>query len=144
MDCESYQDFCHHPLKQGFDYFYGLPLSNAKDFGDDDDNLTKSRVPYVDGILVAIVVGGFLFMYFLHRLGLFGKWLVVLTVLFLGIAALCYYWVYNNGSILCGIVMRDYEVVEQPIRIAGFTRRLVHGENSSWSSSEGVAGSGGR
>jgi hypothetical protein len=103
-------------------------MSNAKDYGDaDGDNLTKSRLPYIDGILVGIALGAFLFFYSLHRLGLFGLWFVAVTVI--PVAGLCLFifWLYNyGGHVTAGIVMRDYEVVEQPIRIAGFTKRLVY------------------
>ncbi|KAB1252925.1 Arylsulfatase E [Camelus dromedarius] len=27
LNCESPSDHCHHPLKHGFDHFYGTPLS---------------------------------------------------------------------------------------------------------------------
>ncbi|KAM6291519.1 steryl-sulfatase isoform 2-T7 [Porphyrio hochstetteri] len=31
MNCESSDDFCHHPLSHGFDYFYGLTVTNFRD-----------------------------------------------------------------------------------------------------------------
>nr|XP_013806557.1 PREDICTED: steryl-sulfatase isoform X2 [Apteryx mantelli mantelli] len=31
MNCESSNDFCHHPLSHGFDYFYGLTMTNLRD-----------------------------------------------------------------------------------------------------------------
>ncbi|OXB70408.1 UNVERIFIED_CONTAM: hypothetical protein H355_003292 [Colinus virginianus] len=31
MNCESNNDFCHHPLSHGFDYFYGLTVTNLRD-----------------------------------------------------------------------------------------------------------------
>ncbi|XP_071603606.1 arylsulfatase D-like isoform X1 [Heliangelus exortis] len=27
VNCESFNDHCHHPLNHGFDYFYGMPLT---------------------------------------------------------------------------------------------------------------------
>ncbi|GFY43569.1 steryl-sulfatase [Trichonephila inaurata madagascariensis] len=38
-DCNKKGDGCHHPLNHGFDYFYGLPLSNFKDLGDEGETL---------------------------------------------------------------------------------------------------------
>ena len=29
------KDYLHHPMKQGYDYYYGTPLSNMRDFADD-------------------------------------------------------------------------------------------------------------
>ena len=34
MHGSNTQDFAKSPLNQGFDYFYGIPLTNLKDFGD--------------------------------------------------------------------------------------------------------------
>ncbi|KAL7983761.1 hypothetical protein Chor_000637 [Crotalus horridus] len=31
LNCESHNDHCHHPLNNGFDYFYGDPFSLVND-----------------------------------------------------------------------------------------------------------------
>ena len=45
LSCHEYGDNCHHPLNQGFDYYYGMPLSNMRDFGDDGLHILTGRRP---------------------------------------------------------------------------------------------------
>ena len=39
MHGSNEQDFAKSPLNQGFDYFYGLPLTNLKDFSDGGESV---------------------------------------------------------------------------------------------------------
>ena len=71
-------DFCHHPNMQGFDHFYGLPLTNLKDFGPEGYTVTKSRIPHIDHYLVVAAVMGVVTALFFRKT--FGT---VLTLLFL-------------------------------------------------------------
>ncbi|KAJ8308867.1 hypothetical protein KUTeg_013741 [Tegillarca granosa] len=44
---ETFDDFEHHPKNHGFDYFYGLPLTNLKDFGNDGDKVVFAQQPHI-------------------------------------------------------------------------------------------------
>ncbi len=42
---ETFDDFLNHPRHHGFDYFYGLPLTNMKDFGLDGSKIIFELFP---------------------------------------------------------------------------------------------------
>ena len=100
------QDFCHHPNHQGFDHFYGLPLTNLQDFGDDGRTVTKSRVPLIDYYLaLACVLGVATAILFRKSLGL----VLTLLLLFLSIfVPALVYWTYTNLTLLNGVCTFEY------------------------------------
>jgi steryl-sulfatase len=118
-------DFCHHPLKQGFDYFYGLPLSNAKDYGDDGEGVLRSQFKrakphrYND-------------WFWRNNSLLLSSQIRYLPSTFDHHSAVIAY--FDPLSVSCckqfkdfnAIVMRNFDVVEQPIRFRNFSQRLVN------------------
>lgn len=121
--CSSKRDPCHHPLRHGFDYFYGLPLTNLKDFGHDGDSVVTTYVPSIFPICyTAMVLGASAAVPLLrHRRVRLASLLIVLLVVTPLLAVLFI----KNIATLNGIVMRGLEVIEQPIRLPGMTQRLV-------------------
>merc|ERR1712227_981890 len=63
------KDFLHHPMKQGFDQFYGLPLTNLKDFGNDGESVVLTRLPWFDQLLSSLTIGGLTLLIFTRRNG---------------------------------------------------------------------------
>ncbi len=122
----TYSDFCHHPNKQGFDYFYGLPLTNLKDFGVNGDSVVKTRIPYMDVLMATIALGGAFTAFFCKEMGYIGKCTFWSSFLILLLGPLSVYLIYKNLKILNSILMRNYDVVEQPIRLEdNLSERLV-------------------
>ncbi len=131
LNCDTYGDFCHHPLKQGFDFFYGVPLTNLRNFGDDEHELidqASKRFPWLWPGLYAYVVGVITILFTVWwNNGLSTFKLGLLLLLLLAPAAIFRNILLHFANIKQneGIVMRNYDIVQQPINLTRFTHRLV-------------------
>ena len=125
MSKHRYGDFLHHPLKQGFDYYYGIPNTNYKDFDDLEDRLFDFLLPrmryYSAGILIATII----FLSCCRRVGSIGPKRFLFFTLLACIVFVLPPFMLLNLKFCNSILMRDYEVVEMPIRLHGVTTRLV-------------------
>ncbi|XP_071784301.1 steryl-sulfatase-like [Asterias amurensis] len=120
--CEA-ENECSHPNGQGFDYFFGLPLTNLRDCGS-NSNVFIAWDPHIyrDIVLTFLAVLWAAYTARKHRyIGLCG------FVIFVG-----------TGAILCGsffafiksvrmmncVLMENQRVVEQPLQYANLTERI--------------------
>ncbi|CAH1785895.1 unnamed protein product [Owenia fusiformis] len=121
---KSYGDFNMHPLKQGFDSFYGSPMTNLKDFGNDGDSVIYAMHKRWRTVLLSTLALGLLTAFIVHRklsahVGIFIAIIVSLPCGY-------FYFTSSNMKMLNSVLMRDFDVVEQPIRFQNFTQRLVN------------------
>lgn len=124
LHCNIVGDKCHHPHSHGFDYFYGLPLSNNAEYAGDTrapvDKITRSGFFTYVGSTVAVSLVTCLWLFRKgHRLlgallGLVGVILPVYLVTPLYIT-----------KRLNSILMKDDVVIEQPIHLPSLTRRFA-------------------
>lgn len=121
--CTSKDDPCHHPLHHGFDYFYGLPLTNLKDFGTDGDSVVTTYFPNLFRLCYTAMVLSVTFSYLLFRGGRPIAASFVFAIFFIDPAALVLF--VKNIPTLNGVVMRNFDIVEQPIQLPGMTQRLI-------------------
>ncbi|XP_036397251.1 arylsulfatase D [Megalops cyprinoides] len=127
VSCESRNDHCHHPNQHGFDYFYGLPFTNFNDCkpGEGKDVLVDLQVVLWElSLLVGLAV---LTLACARAAGLLEVSLKVIALL----AALCllglvvWYVPFELLQTWNCIVMRNQEVVEQPVNLDTLTLRLI-------------------
>lgn len=126
INCERQGDFCHHPLNQGFDYFYGLPLTNLKDFSGDGNTVMLMAKPNMNIGLGCTAVVGTLASLMLRRKNVIRKVgfyaLLFLVTVPIGI----FYFVMCDMTFINSIIMQNFEYIEQPIRFDNLSQRLVN------------------
>ena len=84
LNCESKTDFCHHPMRQGFDYWYGLPVTNMRSFDPElGGSVCSSQLPRFFPAMMAIAFGTPILVLFLFKMGYIGCIGVILIMLLL-------------------------------------------------------------
>ena len=114
-------------MNQGFDYFYGLPLTNLRDFakGTEKHYVIRGRNEYIEHILIGIAIGGFILAFYLLKTDYIGMPLFIVLAMIFALPSMIFFFLFRNFHLINGIVMRNYDVVEQPVDLEGFTHRLI-------------------
>lgn len=115
----------YHPRNQGFDYYYGHILTNVKDFSGEGDRVVLSQRPFFFYQCGASVLAAFLTSLFLYKKNYIGKLLFLITFLTLSSPGLYLYFVFNNFILINSLLFRNFEVVEQPIKLETLMKRYV-------------------
>ncbi|KAM9390269.1 steryl-sulfatase-like [Phaethornis superciliosus] len=127
MNCESNNDFCHHPLSHGFDYFYGLPVTNLRDCRPGQGSVFLKGVQ--KSLVIPIQIAGITLVclaivQYIHLLKVpfqaLGYCLVITT---LSLAVLIFFF-YHFRYLNC-FLMRDHQIIQQPLSYDNLTQRLT-------------------
>ncbi|XP_026157037.1 steryl-sulfatase [Mastacembelus armatus] len=123
LNCETSHDHCHHPKVHGFDYFFGIPLTNLRDCQPGHGTVFQIHkyLPYgsIAIVLVTAAILHYIGIITIRRrlvLGLLTL-LVIVTGLIVGFIMVVPY--FN-----C-VLMRDSRVVEQPFTSENLTQRMT-------------------
>ena len=123
----NYSDFVHHPLGHGFDSFYGLPLSNNRHCGIDSSTIFAHVAPQLAKLLSGTIwltsLLAIIIVAFVKKL----SFLRVLCIVFGFICAACLFVLMNQvfyTTFNC-FLMRDFDVVEQPVYLTDLTQRFT-------------------
>ncbi|XP_047433125.1 steryl-sulfatase [Mugil cephalus] len=124
LNCKSSDDHCHHPSAHGFNYFFGIPLTNMRDClpGHGTVFQIHKYLPYgtLSIVLVTAVVLHYIGIITIRRrliLSLLSLLLLV-TCLILGFIKIIPY--------LNCILLRDHSIVEQPFTSENLTQSMTH------------------
>ncbi|XP_042260914.1 steryl-sulfatase [Thunnus maccoyii] len=124
LNCKSSDDHCHHPSVHGFNYFFGIPLTNMRDCQPGHGTVFQIHkyLPYRTMGITLVTAA------LLHYSGLItirrGLILSLMSLLVM-ITALTAGFVKIIPYLNC-VLMRDHRVVEQPFRSENLTQRMTH------------------
>ncbi|KAL8576161.1 hypothetical protein ACOMHN_027819 [Nucella lapillus] len=111
----------HHPLNQGFDYFYGIPLTNLPDFGEPPVYVLSTTFPELTSRLWNMFQLAIIFYVF----DCIPRKLGILPIILIGLVAFTVSDVFHSVKLLNSFMYRNYEMVEQPVHLPSVTRKLV-------------------
>ena len=127
-------DFLHHPLNHGFDYYYGMPLTNTMNFGETGGfgpALNTSRLIFIiHQVSPSALRLIFYTTIFNAILIIFSSLSKIWKVVFIILSIFIIVWVGGNLLFLKffnhinGIVMRNKEVIEQPGLFTRFNKTI--------------------
>ncbi|CAH2220487.1 arylsulfatase D-like [Pelobates cultripes] len=119
INCESRNDFCHHPLNHGFDYYYGLPLTLVNDC--QESKPTEIQMSFKKDLwfyaqLFYVALATIVACRLLNILPV--PWIIIILFAICGNAFFMYWFTahYFYQRWNC-IIMRNYEVIEQPMNL---------------------------
>ncbi|KAJ7423654.1 Steryl-sulfatase [Willisornis vidua] len=127
MNCESSNDFCHHPLSHGFDYFYGLTVTNFRDCKPGQGSVflkgVQKALVFPIQIIGITLVSLATVRYIGHLKVPFqalGYCLLIITILLVVLIFFFYHFRHLN----C-FLMRNHQIIQQPLSYENLTQRLT-------------------
>lgn len=127
INCNHSDDFCHHPLNHGFDYFYGIPVNNVRDCKPGHGSVFASGIKMYIPTTLQIIGIALISLAVLHYVGLLRVSCRALGFFFLMTAVLLgllLFFFYNFRYLNC-FLMRNYSVIQQPWSYENLTHRLT-------------------
>lgn len=119
VNCESFNDHCHHPLNHGFDYFYGMLFTLL-------NNCQENKPPELDVALQAklwlysqIIAFAVLTLAAGRLTGLVSiRWKIIACFTLAGcLFFISWYSSYGFVQRWNCILMRNHDITEQPMRL---------------------------
>ncbi|XP_072283591.1 arylsulfatase L-like [Pyxicephalus adspersus] len=116
VNCESRNDFCHHPLNHGFDYFFGTPFTLINDCEasrPSEMQLSSRKKLKFYAQIFAITVFTLLVIKLLNLISI--PWIMFIFAFVGTIFFLYWYVAFAFLSHWNCILMRNFDIVEQPM-----------------------------
>ncbi|KAM9327669.1 steryl-sulfatase [Pholidichthys leucotaenia] len=124
LNCKSSDDHCHHPSVHGFDYFFGISLTNLRDCqpGHGTVLLILKFTPYST---VAIVILTAVVLHYSGIITIRRGLILSLLYLLLVITGLAAVFIMVFPYINC-ILLRNHSIVEQPFKSENLTQKMTN------------------
>nr|XP_060625888.1 steryl-sulfatase isoform X1 [Anolis sagrei ordinatus]XP_060625889.1 steryl-sulfatase isoform X1 [Anolis sagrei ordinatus]XP_060625890.1 steryl-sulfatase isoform X1 [Anolis sagrei ordinatus]XP_060625891.1 steryl-sulfatase isoform X1 [Anolis sagrei ordinatus] len=127
INCHSKDDYCHHPLNHGFNYFYGIPVNNIRDCKPEHGSVFQRGLKMYLPTTLQITGIALISLEVLHYIGLLRISHRVLGFVFLMAAVLIgilLFFFYNFRYLNC-FLMRNHSIIQQPWSYENLTQRLT-------------------
>ncbi|XP_032476264.1 arylsulfatase E isoform X1 [Phocoena sinus] len=127
LNCESSDDYCHHPLSHGFDHFYGMPFSMMGDCEPGEMSEKRAGLEHKLNVCshVMALAAFTLTAGKLTRL-VAGSWTLVICSA--TVALLCLTTSYFMGALIVHadcFLMRNHAITEQPMSLQRTTALML-------------------
>lgn len=127
VNCNSRDDFCHHPLNHGFDYFYGTPFSLMNDCdvsSPSEFSLTHKMKLWFQAQIFFIAVFTLLAGKMWKLINI--PWIIIVICALTGTLYYMYWYIaYEFQPYLNCILMRNFEIIEQPMDLETKAGQMV-------------------
>ncbi|CAH2220491.1 arylsulfatase D-like isoform X2 [Pelobates cultripes] len=127
LNCETRGDHCHHPLSHGFNYFYGMPFTLFRECQTEFRKTfyahSPSHLSLYSQVLAITAVTLITVKY--TNLGIRPLKLMICCVLFSLLYFLSWYIPLGFTHYWNCIVMRNHEIVQQPMNIQRTTHEIL-------------------
>ncbi|XP_068126013.1 steryl-sulfatase isoform X2 [Hyperolius riggenbachi] len=127
LNKERNDDFHHHPLKHGFDYFYGTTMTHLRDCMPGNGSVfVPGAAEYVKSLLTVVCLIMATLIFFSYNGLVKIPWrllfyfLLCIIILMIPLAFLFHNFQYWN----C-FLMRNYQIIQQPIKYDTVTQRMT-------------------
>ncbi|KXJ23535.1 steryl-sulfatase [Exaiptasia diaphana] len=118
-------DYHFHPMRHGFQHFYGLPLTNLRECEIGGSNLVELVFPRLRGNLMYSLLFASLTGILCCSFGLISKRSAIMLCLLAGLGFAGLRLLMKLRTHGTCILMRDYEIVEQPVLLENLTARFT-------------------
>nr|XP_034972250.1 steryl-sulfatase isoform X2 [Zootoca vivipara] len=127
INCNSSDDFCHHPLNHGFDYFYGVPVNNLRDCKPGHGSVFSAGLKMHIRAALQTTAIALISLAVLNYIGLvrvprrvLGYFFLIAAVM-VGVLLLFFY---NFQNLNC-FLMRNHSIIQQPWDYENLTQRFT-------------------
>ncbi|CAH2220446.1 steryl-sulfatase isoform X1 [Pelobates cultripes] len=127
LNCENSSDHCHHPVNYGFDYFYGMPMTNLRDCIPGHGSVFLAGAAKFIRTLIQIGCITLVTATLLNYSGIIKiNWKVVSYILiFFGfLFGLVFLFFWNFRYLNC-FLMRNHQIIQQPFKHENLTQRMT-------------------
>ncbi|XP_053562423.1 steryl-sulfatase isoform X2 [Bombina bombina] len=127
LNCKESGDFCHHPLNHGFEYFYGITMTNLRDCipGHGSVFVTGAtkyiRALFLTGVVTLVTC---ILLYHAGLLHIRREMLCYFILTNMLIFSAMAFFLWNFKYFNC-FLMRNHKIIQQPLSFENLTQRMT-------------------